>query len=77
DFGHAQGGEEGAAPECCAQEPVGACPKCKGRVFELGMSYVCEHAVANPKTCEFGSGKVMLQQASTRALLATLRETGR
>ncbi|MBR8056234.1 DNA topoisomerase III [Burkholderia dolosa] len=77
DFGQDQGGDEGEAPDFSAQEPVGTCPKCKGRVFEHGMSYVCEHSVANPKTCDFRSGKVILQQEITREQMAKLLADGR
>ncbi|HEF4753502.1 TPA: DNA topoisomerase III [Burkholderia multivorans] len=77
DFGQDQGGDEGEAPDFSAQEPVGTCPKCKGRVFEHGMSYVCEHSVANPKTCDFRSGKVILQQEITREQIAKLLADGR
>lgn len=77
DFGQDQGGEEGEAPDFSVQEPVGACPKCKGRVFEHGMSYVCEHSVANPKTCDFRSGKVILQQEITREQMGKLLADGR
>ncbi|KVD98584.1 DNA topoisomerase III [Burkholderia anthina] len=77
DFGQDQGGEEGEAPDFSAQEPVGTCPKCKGRVFEHGMSYVCEHSVANPKTCDFRSGKVILQQEITREQMGKLLADGR
>ncbi|MBR8379055.1 DNA topoisomerase III [Burkholderia cenocepacia] len=77
DFGQDQGGEEGEAPDFSAQEPVGACPKCKGRVFEHGMSYVCEHSVANPKICDFRSGKVILQQEITREQMGKLLADGR
>ncbi|AOJ23165.1 DNA topoisomerase III [Burkholderia cenocepacia] len=77
DFGQDQGGEEGEAPDFSAQEPVGACPKCKGCVFEHGMSYVCEHSVANPKTCDFRSGKVILQQEITREQMGKLLADGR
>ncbi|KVL15972.1 DNA topoisomerase III [Burkholderia sp. MSMB1826] len=77
DFGQDQGGDEGEAPDFSAQEPVGACPKCKGRVFEHGMSYVCEHSVANPKTCDFRSGKVILQQEITREQMGKLLADGR
>jgi hypothetical protein len=28
-----------------AQQPLGACPKCAGAVFEHGMAYVCEKSV--------------------------------
>lgn len=77
DFGQDQGGEDGEAPDFSQQEPVGACPKCKGRVFEHGMSYVCEHSVANPKTCDFRSGKVILQQEIAREQMAKLLSEGR
>ncbi|HEF4744508.1 TPA: DNA topoisomerase III [Burkholderia multivorans] len=77
DFGQDQGGDEGEPPDFSAQEPVGTCPKCKGRVFEHGMSYVCEHSVANPKTCDFRSGKVILQQEITREQMAKLLADGR
>ncbi|RQH03614.1 DNA topoisomerase III [Paraburkholderia dinghuensis] len=77
DFGQDQGGEDGEAPDFSEQEAVGACPKCAGRVFEHGMSYVCEHSVANPKTCDFRSGKVILQQEITRDQMAKLLAEGR
>ncbi|WP_321960034.1 DNA topoisomerase III [Paraburkholderia sp. J7] len=77
DFGQDQGTEDGEAPDFSQQEPVGACPKCKGHVFEHGMSYVCEHSVANPKTCDFRSGKVILQQEITRDQMAKLLAEGR
>ncbi|POS09065.1 DNA topoisomerase III [Burkholderia gladioli] len=77
DFGQDQGGEDGEAPDFSAQEPVGACPKCGARVFEHGMSYVCENSVANPKTCDFRSGKVILQQEIAREQMAKLLSDGR
>ncbi|HEY4804028.1 MAG TPA: DNA topoisomerase III [Paraburkholderia sp.] len=77
DFGQDQGAEDGEAPDFSQQEPVGACPKCKGRVYEHGMSYVCEHSVANPKSCDFRSGKVILQQEITRDQMAKLLAEGR
>jgi DNA topoisomerase-3 len=46
-------------------------------VFEHGMSYVCENSVASPKTCDFRSGKVILQQEITRDQMAKLLEEGR
>uniref|UniRef100_UPI001FC8E395 topoisomerase C-terminal repeat-containing protein n=1 Tax=Burkholderia vietnamiensis TaxID=60552 RepID=UPI001FC8E395 len=75
--GQDQGGEDGEAPDFSAQEPVGACPKCGARVFEHGMSYVCENSVANPKTCDFRSGKVILQQEIAREQMAKLLSDGR
>jgi DNA topoisomerase-3 len=77
DFGQDQGGEDGEPPDFSTQESVGACPKCQARVFELGMSYVCENSVANPKTCDFRSGKVILQQEMSREQMAKLLNEGR
>ncbi|MCP3720705.1 DNA topoisomerase III [Paraburkholderia sp. CNPSo 3281] len=77
DFGQDSGAEDGEAPDFSQQEPVGACPKCKGRVYEHGMSYVCEHSVANPKSCDFRSGKVILQQEIARDQMAKLLAEGR
>ncbi|CAH2800907.1 MAG: DNA topoisomerase III, Burkholderia type (EC [uncultured Paraburkholderia sp.] len=77
DFGQGTGGEDGEPPDFSDQQPVGACPKCKGKVFEHGMSYVCENSVANPKTCDFRSGKVILQQEIGREQMAKLLEEGR
>jgi DNA topoisomerase III len=77
DFGQDQGGEDGEAPDFSTQEPVGQCPKCGGRVFELGMSYVCENSTTSPKSCDFRSGKVILQQEMTREQMAKLLNEGR
>jgi DNA topoisomerase-3 len=41
------------------------------------MSYVCENSVANPKTCDFRSGKVILQQEIAREQMAKLLTEGR
>ncbi|NWG30180.1 MAG: DNA topoisomerase III [Rhodocyclaceae bacterium] len=75
DFGN----EEDAAEEVdfSGQEPLGACPKCGARVFEQPMAYVCEKAVGAAKTCDFRSGKVILQQEISRAEMQKLLETGR
>jgi DNA topoisomerase III len=77
DFGQDSGGEDGEPPDFSEQTPVGACPKCQARVYELGMSYVCENSVANPKTCDFRSGKVILQQEMSREQMSKLLEEGR
>ncbi len=77
DFGQAQNDENGEPPDFSEQEPVGACPKCGGRVYEHGMSYLCENSVTNPKTCDFRSGKVILQQEMTREQMTRLLTDGR
>ncbi|WP_243392793.1 DNA topoisomerase III [Kinneretia aquatilis] len=64
DFGDdGKNGEgDGEAVDFSAQTSLGACPKCQGRVFEHGSNYVCEHAVGAAITCDFKSGKIILQQ---------------
>ena len=66
DFGEGSGsGEEDAStppPDFSGQTPLGKCPKCGSGVFDAGMKYVCEKFVARPKSCEFNSAKIILQQ---------------
>ena len=63
DFGQPREGEEAEAVDFSDREPLGPCPKCGARVFEHGTSYVCEKSVGPDKSCDFRSGKVILQQA--------------
>jgi len=77
DFGQARPGEEDTAPDFSGQESVGACPKCKSRVFEHGVAYVCEKAVGPERSCDFRSGKMILQQPVERAQMQKLLTTGR
>ncbi len=76
DFG--QSNDEDSEPvDFSGQTPVGPCPKCQSRVFEYGMSYVCEKSVGPEKTCTFRSGKVILQQEISRAQMEKLLTEGR
>jgi DNA topoisomerase III len=76
DFGQASGeGEE--APDFSGQEPLGKCPKDGGRVFEHGMAYTCENAFGPKKSCDFRSGRMILQQPIEREQMKKLLETGR
>jgi DNA topoisomerase III len=59
------------------QEPLGKCPKCGGRVFELGMTYACENSVGPKKTCDFRSGKVILQRSIDHEQIKKLLATGK
>ncbi len=78
DFGDGDGGaDEGEAPDFSAQEALGACPKCGARVFELPQAYVCEKVVGPAKTCDFRSGRVILQRPVERAQMAKLLATGK
>ncbi len=76
DFGQ-DSGEGQEAPDFSAQEPLGACPKDGGGVFEYGMAYTCENAVGPKKSCDFRSGRLILQQPIEREQMKKLLETGR
>ncbi|HEX5804187.1 MAG TPA: DNA topoisomerase III [Azospira sp.] len=79
DFGQGSGGEDGAAEavDFSDRQPLGACPKCQARVFEHGMAYVCEKSVGPERSCDFRSGKVILQQPIEHEQMQKLLETGR
>jgi DNA topoisomerase-3 len=79
DFGDdAKNGEgDGEPVDFGDQASLGACPKCKGRVYEHGSSYVCEHAVGATVTCDFKSGKIILQQPVEREQMTQLLATGK
>ncbi len=64
DFGQDKAGEDGEAEEVdfSGQEALGQCPKCAAHVYDNGNNYVCEKAVGASKTCDFRSGKIILQQ---------------
>ena len=47
-------------------KPGRHCPKCKGHVYEHGSNYVCENSVGAPVTCDFKTGKIILQQPVPR-----------
>ncbi|MCV2351262.1 DNA topoisomerase III [Paucibacter sp. Y2R2-4] len=53
---------DGEPVDFSAQTSLGACPKCAGHVYEHGSNYVCEHAVGAAVSCDFKSGKIILQQ---------------
>ena len=75
DFG--QGADDEAPPDFSAQQPLGKCPKCGSRVFEHGVAYVCEKAIGAGRTCDFRSGRLILQQPIERAQMEKLLATGR
>ena len=79
DFGEdaRKEGESGEPVDFSAQQSLGACPKCKGRVFEHGTSYVCEHSVGAHVTCDFKSGKIILQQPVAREQMSKLLAEGK
>jgi DNA topoisomerase-3 len=82
DFGDDKKGEEsGELVDFSGSEPLGKCPKCGGAVHEHGSNYVCERSVptmAQPTpSCDFKSGKIILQQPVAREQMSKLLETGK
>ena len=77
DFGQQRDDENSEPVDFTGQEVLGACPKCSGGVYEMSMSYVCENSVANPKTCDFRSGKIILQQEIAPEQMKKLLHEGR
>ena len=79
DFGQDQRDANGSLAEVdfTGQEPVGKCPKCGQRVFDTPMTYTCEKAVGAARTCDFRSGKVILQRQIERAQMQKLLATGK
>jgi len=77
DFGQGSPGDTAEEVDFADRQALGNCPKCSARVFEHGMSYVCEKSVGPNKDCDFRSGKVILQQAVSDEQMAKLLATGR
>ncbi|WP_354687244.1 DNA topoisomerase III [Cupriavidus necator] len=77
DFGQNDDEGDGEPVDFSGQEPVGTCPKCGGAVFEHGMKYVCENSVASPKSCDFTTGKIILQQEISREQIGKLLNDGK
>ncbi len=79
DFGEdaRKEGESGEPIDFSGQESLGACPKCRGHVYEHGASYVCEHSVGTHVTCDFKTGKIILQQPVPREQMSKLLGEGK
>ncbi len=79
DFGddERQAQADGEPVDFSGQSSLGACPKCKGHVYEHGTNYVCEHAVGAHVTCDFKSGKIILQQPVSHEEFTKLLATGK
>ncbi|BDI03563.1 DNA topoisomerase III [Sphaerotilus microaerophilus] len=79
DFGDDAKKDEGDGEpvDFSGQASFGACPKCKGHVYEHGSNYVCEHAVGAHATCDFKTGAVILQQPVSHEQMTQLLATGK
>lgn len=77
DFGQNDDDENAEAVDFSGQTSLGPCPKCAGGVYELPLSYVCENSVAKPKTCDFRSGRIILQQEILPEQMSKLLNEGK
>jgi DNA topoisomerase-3 len=78
DFGNAPGEDDGGEPvDFSGAAALGACPKCGSTVYEQPMAYLCEKSVGPNKSCDFRSGKVILQQEIAPEQMRKLLEAGR
>jgi DNA topoisomerase-3 len=81
DFGDDKNAETGEIVDFAGQESLGPCPKCAARVFEYGSNYVCEKSVPTNEqptpSCDFKTGKIILQQSVERAQVEKLLATGK
>ncbi len=60
DFGQAN--DDAEPVDFTGLQSLGECPKCGGNVYAHGMAYLCEKAAAQPRTCDFRTGKIILQR---------------
>ena len=81
DFGDDKNAESGEIVEFGDSESLGNCHKCGSPVYEHGSNYVCSksvptHAQATP-SCDFKSGKIILQQPVAREQMTKLLAEGK
>jgi DNA topoisomerase-3 len=77
DFGQPKDDDSAEPIDFSDQEPLGPCPKCQSNVYEHGMAYVCEKSVGPEKSCDFRSGKIILQQPIEREQMGKLLSEGK
>ena len=80
DFGQSSDDDENAeAPDFSGQTPLGPCPKCSNNVYEEPNAYICEKATGprSQRTCDFRSGRMILQRTIERAQMEKLLATGK
>jgi DNA topoisomerase-3 len=75
DFGNDR--DDAAEIDFSGQKPLGACPKCQSPIYETETAYVCSKAVGAEKSCDFRSGKTILQQEIAREQMQKLLAEGK
>lgn len=78
DFGQDKADDANSEPvDFSAQTSLGKCPKCAANVYDHGNTYVCEKSVGPDKSCDFRSGKIILQQPIEPAQMQKLLADGK
>ena len=79
DFGQSREDDEANAEpvDFSGQPALGSCPKCGSAVHEHGLSFVCEKSVGPERSCDFRSGKIILQQEIAPEQMRKLLAEGR
>jgi DNA topoisomerase-3 len=77
DFGQASNDADAEPIDFSGQPSLGVCPKCGGRVFSRGVAYLCEKATGPSRTCDFRSGKIILQRPIETEQMQKLLTTGK
>ncbi|MCO6426801.1 DNA topoisomerase III [Nitrosomonas communis] len=76
EFGGADA-DEAEAVDFSNQQSLGKCPKCSNPVYEHGVYYVCEKAVGATHTCDFKTGKIILNRPIEQEQIVKLLQTGK
>ena len=75
DFGNTE--EQYEEVDFSDQTPLGKCPKCGHAVYEHGLHYTCEKSVGATRSCDFKTGKIILNRPIEREQITKLLETGK
>ncbi|MGG7054745.1 DNA topoisomerase III [Nitrosomonas sp. ANs5] len=59
------------------RQALGKCPQCGHSVYEHGLFYICEKAVGAHPTCQFKTGKIILNRPIEVEQVVKLLQTGR
>src|SRR5690606_9530745 len=78
DFGQSSQDESNAEPvDFSGKQALGKCPKCGSNVYDHELAYVCEKAVGPGRSCDFRTGKIILQRTIEPDQVIKLLDTGK
>lgn len=77
DFGQPNEEELDQEIDFSDQSRLGPCPKCSASIYETATHYICEKSIGKDRSCDFRSGKVILQQPIERDQMEKLLLEGK